>query len=1178
MFRRKSLLAILWVFLAVLAFPAAELHAFHFPWDQGHDTFSPNPGDDDTDPGDDDNCESGSPFEAATGNFLHFEQDLYLKGRGIDIDITRSYNSRDMRNGLFGHGWSFTYDAQIVETTDGANRFAVCRTGGGYRERYVRSSVGSFSSPSHLFSTLLKQPDGKYTLNEKNGLRREYGTDGRLLSLTDRRGNRVSFAYDGTGFLTQITDTAGRLIQLTRGANGKVASIQDYSGRIVRYGYDTNGNLTSVTDPLGNTTTYQYDAKHNLTRVIDPRGNTVLQATYDSLQRVATYVEGGETWTITYNPTLRRTTKRDSAGNTWTLVYNENGNVTQRINPLGRSVTMAFDSNSNISSSTDENGNTTQFTYDASGNPTTITDALGNVTRLTYDPVFNQVTSITDPKGNVSRFEYNATGEMVKATNAAGDAVVLTYDARGQLSSMTDALGNATSYTADEFGNLVRTVDPLGNTTTFNYDALGNLIASASALNQQTFYEYDAENRLVRLTDAAGSVTSYTYDERGNLATVTDAKGNVTTFEYDLYNRVAKIINPLGQSMSYVYDKKGNVVSATDAKGQITTMVYDALSRLLRKVMPGNTIVYTYDNNGNVLSVSDNDSSVGFTYDKLNRLTRLTTGATIAQPATTISYTYDENSNRVTMTDPQSGVTTYVYDALNRMVSLTNPKGESTSFSYDRLSRRMQIGLANGATSSVTYDAAGRISGLRSVRGLQPLFAFDYAYDVVGNQTAISELAGNNTFSYDVLNQLIGASHPETGNPAESFSYDAVGNRLSSHLSPSYTHDTANRLMRDAEFSYEYDANGNLARKVSLATGAATVFTWDAEDQLVRVDFPGGTFAEYRYDGMGHRIQKSVNGQITRYVYDGDGILIEYDGSNNVVARYTHAGGLDDVVSMERGGASYFYHVDAQGSVVGLTDGSGQIVQTYVYDSYGRIVEATGTIQNPFCFTGRELDPETGLYYYRARYYDPATGRFLQKDPIGFLGGDTNLYAYVFNNPVNWVDPLGLQVGAPGFWESFIPVWGSGRAAINDFQCGRWGWGLFNTAMAVSDAFLVGSAVKAIGKGAWKLGSHTWKATRAWYGQSRGLAKGQHVHHWAIERNGPIGRHVPDWFKNQPWNLNPMPSPQAHTRVHGWGPDAYGPFGRWWHGTPDWAKNAEANAVGRGVNGARGDSDCNCND
>jgi hypothetical protein len=119
--------------------------------------------------------------------------------------------------------------------------------------------------------------------------------------------------------------------------------------------------------------------------------------------------------------------------------------------------------------------------------------------------------------------------------------------------------------------------------------------------------------------------------------------------------------------------------------------------------------------------------------------------------------------------------------------------------------------------------------------------------------------------------------------------------------------------------------------------------------------------------------------------------------------------------------------------------------------------------------------------------------------------------------------------------------------------------------------------VKGIGKGAWKLGSHTWKQTRRWYGQTRNLQKGQQVHHWAIHQNGPIGRHVPDAIKNQPWNLNPMPSPRTHTRVHGWGPDAYGPAGQWWHGTPGWAKNAEANAVGRGVNGARGDSDCKCN-
>ena len=159
----------------------------------------------------------------------------------------------------------------------------------------------------------------------------------------------------------------------------------------------------------------------------------------------------------------------------------------------------------------------------------------------------------------------------------------------------------------------------------------------------------------------------------------------------------------------------------------------------------------------------------------------------------------------------------------------------------------------------------------------------------------------------------------------------------------------------------------------------------------------------------------------------------------------------------------------------------------------------------------------------------------------------------------------GGSVGAPGFAESLIPVWGSGRAAINDFQGGDYGWAAFNAAVAVSDVFLVGAAAKGVAKGAVKLGSHTWNATRKWYGQTRGLEAGTPVHHWLIERGSAIGRQVPDAIKNQPWNLMPMRSQAFHNQVHGWGPDGFNAAGQLWYGTPGWAKAGAFSTTGHGV-------------
>jgi RHS repeat-associated protein len=206
--------------------------------------------------------------------------------------------------------------------------------------------------------------------------------------------------------------------------------------------------------------------------------------------------------------------------------------------------------------------------------------------------------------------------------------------------------------------------------------------------------------------------------------------------------------------------------------------------------------------------------------------------------------------------------------------------------------------------------------------------------------------------------------------------------------------------------SYTYDNNGNMtSRTDGLGT---TTYQYNAENRLIGINKSGGTAIIYRYDPFGKRIEKNVNGTITRYLYDGEDILYELDGSNTILARYTHGPGVDEHLIVRRGGANYYYHADGLGSITHITDVSGNIVQTYVYNAFGEIVNQYGNLPNTFTYTSREYDPESGLYYYRARYYDSKIGRFLQTDPIGFSGGGVNLYAYVANNPVNFTDPFGL--------------------------------------------------------------------------------------------------------------------------------------------------------------------------
>ena len=305
----------------------------------------------------------------------------------------------------------------------------------------------------------------------------------------------------------------------------------------------------------------------------------------------------------------------------------------------------------------------------------------------------------------------------------------------------------------------------------------------------------------------------------------------------------------------------------------------------------------------------------------------------------------------------------------------------------------------------------------------------------MGNITAILDQvtpAENRSFTYDALQRLRTGG---TASASESYDYDAVGNRTASFLSTTHTHDTSNRLTDDDQFTYTYDANGNLATKTSKTNPSeVTTYTWDAQDQLIKIDFPDSTTATYKYDGIGRRIEKNVNGTITRYVYDGEDILLEYDGTNTFVSRYTHGDRTDQPLMVQRAGVGFFYyHVDHQGSIRNLTDSSGTIANSYMYDSYGQRLSATESVIQPYAYTGREQDPESGLYYYRARHYDPETGRFLSEDPIGFAGGDQNLYGYVLNNPLNFVDPTGQVIPfviAGGIFAGDVLAAGQTAAAI----------------------------------------------------------------------------------------------------------------------------------------------------
>jgi len=977
--------------------------AFHAPpWDTGHQSFQPDNGDPNNTPGPSKPDGCGSPVEVATGNLVYQRNLINVRGLGPALVFSAAYNSQDLRAGPLGKGWRHPYDVRLVLATDGVQVVAICQQGTGYRDRFTRLPDGTYTSPPSVHSRLVRNGDGSHSLREKTGTTRHFDPDGRLIAIVDRNGNAETLAYDGVGFLTTVTDASGRSLQLVKGPNGSIHSLQDPAGRQTGFEYDANNNLVAIVDTGGDRWPFQYGPTGQLSAVRDPNGNPLLTATYDASRRVATYSDGPIAYTLTYSPTLKRTTERETVGGaTYTFIYNDSGSILSRTDPLGFTESKTYDANLNVLSYTDKNGNTTTYQYDALGNPTRITDAGGQATVLAYEPNFSSPISVTDPVGNTTTLSYDLRGNLLTTTDASGAVTSRVYDSRGQLIRVTDAVGNVAAVEYDQYGNVISRIDPAKSTITSTFDILGRNISFRDAGGRLAQWVYDVKGRLSRHVNPAGEATAYVYDATDNLSEIAFANGARTSYVYDSFSRVTRITDAGGRNTTFTYDTRGNLGSRTNPNGQTISYTYDLGHRLTAKGLPGESISYQYDRNGNPTRIQRARSLLTYTYDFRNRPLTATTGAA-AQPTTTTRYTYDANGNRSTMTEPGGAVTTYSYDANQLLTSLSSSIGFSASFSHDDISRRTLMTRTGGATTAYAYDESNR---LRSLHSESPAGPLDYVFtnDLSGTRVAVADNGGTHSYSYDQANRLTQATYP---GQSEVYVYDAMGNRTASHLSSAYSYNNLNQLLGDANHTYAYDSNGNLVTKTERSTGRVTRYVYDAENHLTQITFPDNTTATYTYDELGRRVEKNVNGVITRFVYDGADVIAEYNGSNALTARYVYGPNVDEVLAVQRSSSLFVVDADAQGSVVRLVAGSNVVSREY--DSFGRVVSQSPNFAlTAKAFQGRDFDVESGLYYYRARYYDPDSGRFVSQDPIGYRGG-ANLYAFAGSNPVNHRDPHGL--------------------------------------------------------------------------------------------------------------------------------------------------------------------------
>jgi len=942
-----------------------------------------------------------------------------------------------------------------------------------------------------------------------------YGGTGNLTSITDANGYVTTFVYDSNDdgrlvqiyypaepnnpFVTNVYDSLGRVKTQTN-ANGytyqyfytgyRTEEIDPCSHSNV-YVFDENGRLISETDPLGNETVYQYDGQQRKTLVAYPRGNAtqyVYDANHNVLQSIQIPVPGsGEpniVETFTYEPNFNRVaTYTDPNDQVTTFQYYSNGKLKQIDRPMVDGNTpqtrFTYNAHGQMKTVTDAEDMVTRYEYNTNGNlVATIVDYgiepnnLNITTMMTYN-VTGDVNSTTDPRGNTTSFEYDAIRRLIKTTSPAPFNYVTQYEyyPDGSLKQLKRQTGDpnqswqSTSYTYTLSGKIETVTDPNGDVTEYQYDALDRLMKTADAEGYATTRLYDPADRLWKVIDANdnNSVT-YTYNANSSIETLTDAKGNTTTYQYDGHNRLEKTIYPDSTFEQLSYDLAGNISQKQTRAGQIIGYAYDPLNRLKTKTLPGpQQIQHEYDLTGRLKAVTDTTGTIQHSFDAIGRLTEVT-----YPDDKSVSYQYDAGGNRLLLTYPDGTYVTYEYDSLNR---LTHIRDADTTvvvqYDYDALSRRISTQYANGTSATYLYNIADRLLYLNNQMAVTSR-SFAYTYDKAGNRlTMTTDVTELHQYSYDSIYQVTGADYPAGFfAPDTTFNYDPAGNRESviDGGTTNYVSNNLNQYSSVGGVVYSYNDNGN------LTYDGNNTYTYDAENRLMTANRTGVSVS-YRYDAFGRRIRKTITSDETRvtgYVYDGDQIICEYDGSDKLVRKFLYGTGIDEAIRMANvrpsadiaqdglvnftdfavlakiwlfdsndpsfdpnadlvadnvidmqdlkaladswltdGNRSedYYYHYDGLGSVIALTDSSGSLVEAYRYDVYGR-ADGVSSVGNPYFFTGRQYDAETGLYYYRARYYSPVLGRFLQTDPVGYIDS-MGLYMYCGNNPVNCSDPLG---------------------------------------------------------------------------------------------------------------------------------------------------------------------------
>ena len=996
-------------------------------------------------------CTSGG-YSSPPGKAVRFE----------DLTVSGTARYVLMRKGT-DEGASFTFDMKTgkalryVEQSGKAIDF----TWAGDLLARVENSAGR--SLTLAYSNGLLQS----VSSPQKTVRYAYDGNANLIGVTDPEGFATRFEYDkpgrmtkfyepsfpGTPVVTNVYDTLDRVRTQTSAA-GNVFNYYFAGSRTEEVGpggsartnyIDGEGNLLQSGDPTGNWTVKAYDGQNRLVRETRPEGNRIEYVYYDLTCGNASHLCSHQPAAITQyprpgsgDPVLtqkfvysgdRLASVTDSRGNVTAYSYHHSGLLDRITKPAVAGVSPVttftyefvtppgkdpFFRQTRMTESIRAGSTTsTAISYAADHTPSVVTqDDTGQriKTAMTFDNEGRLVSSQRDGAPKIT-YTYDKRDNVTR-TNASllGADEVIAYDANNRENRRGVAIVGGAMVTCKRYnamGDVVRVWGPAktANVTTCPVEASPTPItdtayddhhrpsrvmryqSAADGGNRVTDTEYYADDRVKSVrkavsTGLAQTYVSYTYNPNGTVATTTDAKGNTTVSLYDGHDRLYRTHYPLegrpgmgnaNDFEQYTWDANGNLVAQRKRDGQTVAQTFDELNRVSARTFPGGVgnVRYSYDLRGlkTASRFSDGSHTITNSYDGLGQLTQTSVAGR------TLSYRYDAAGNVTDVAWPDGFHVGIAYDGYGRPSQLLeNGTTSLAKYSYDALNRRTRVDLGNGTRTEYAYDNQGWLS------------------------------TQNHRFTSSAEDWLSNFTRNQLGEIKRS---SVTNNRygwVPAAMSNMYTTNALNQYTGVAGKAVRYDRNGNLT-----GDGAWT-YTYDLDNRM-KTAVRAGTSAALMYDPEGRLVKTSINGVDTVLLYDGQNLAAEYDGAGKLVRRYVFGPGIDEpLVQYEGAGtaAKNWLYANQQGSVVALANGSGATTSSQAYGPFG---ETNGAPASRFGYTGQQYLAPLGLYYYKARMYSPALGRFLQTDPIGYKD-DLNWYAYVGNNPVNLTDPSGLAAAS----------------------------------------------------------------------------------------------------------------------------------------------------------------------